>query len=248
MANAKRAVSLGVVSVLAIVIIIVAGFGVYLSTMTSASTMTRFSTTSETSKSQTSVTASLYSGFQCSTMYPNGTIADISLVLNSNSPAQLCLEYYYYNSTSALSLSPSSQVHILENYHVPNSNGSYLLYANSSEFSIQATYDGSENNLANVTLGGQNNLNEGIPVLYTITDRNSTLSGPYYIGFDALRYPGGDDCETNLEVLVGNFTLPPGVLGGGGPCLAQPAGTKNSQGFTEGYLYAEIVGTTNSTS
>jgi hypothetical protein len=248
MAKAKRAVSLGVVSVFAIVVIIVAGFGVFLSTMTSASTMTSFSTTSETSRSQTAITASFYSGFQCSTTYPNGTRADISLVLNSNSPAQLCLEYYYYNSTNELTLSPSSQVYMVGIYHVPNSNGSYLRLVNSSEFSIQATYDGSENNLANVTLGGQNNLNEGIPVLYTITDRNSTLNGPYYIGFGALRYPGGDACETNLEVLVGNFTLPPGVLGGGSPCLGQPAGPVNSEGFAGGYLYAEIIGTTNSTS
>lgn len=159
-----------------------------------------------------------------------------------NSSIQLCVDYYYFNSSSVISFNPQSELSLLTFYSVSDSNATYIVTANT--FSISATSQ-SLTNGQQIEIGGPSAVNEGTEVTYTISPTNSTQSGIYFISLKALVYPTLMDCESVLELVVGNQQYIPGglfcihVLTGPSPAY--------TNGFIEGHLFAQVVGMTNST-
>ena len=126
--------------------------------------------------------------------------ASIHGYLALNSSFQVCVDYYYYNSSSVISFNPQSKLSILTYYSVPDSNATRIVTANTFSVSATSGYltDGQ------IQLGGPNAVNEGTEVTYTISTTSSTKSGIYFISLDALLYPQSIACESVLELVVGN--------------------------------------------
>jgi hypothetical protein len=186
-----------------------------------------------------SVTATLQNpNTQCATTFKNGAQPNSVVYLKPDSPVEICLKYYYYNTTgtmrySPLSDSPPGGLEIIGTESVAGSNTSRPYDAN-SQFSISAS-------TGQVQIGGNSNLNEGISETYTISMQSSTASGVYFIGIGAVLYPELETCGTYLELVVGNAQYSPG----GGMCVYYPhPHGLNEYGFVNGVPFVEIVGIT----
>jgi hypothetical protein len=176
----------------------------------------------------------------CSKNYPNGTAPpDVpSIYIKQGATAYLCVRYYYYNSTSTMSLNASSMFGIA-GYRTFNSS-----YSNGFDASPNFTISVSPEELI---LGGSQNLNEGAFVLYSI-HANSNSSGTYNYGFQTTIYPSFETCNGLSEIIVGNGS--PNYNVGFGSCTAGLTNNHsvNSEGFISGILTVEVVGITNSSS
>ncbi len=164
----------------------------------------------------------------CSTSYFNGTdvVSTLFLSQKTGSSINLCVRFYYYNSTSTTILS----LRQLTIYSVIPSNGS--LGNASSLFSISAT-------ISKFQIGGPQSENEGFAVNYTISATRSTPSATYEVRLSSGLYPNYVICGWGiyLDLQVGNTTNPTV----GTSCHYVPSPMNNP-----GLVYTEIVGKTNS--
>ena len=178
----------------------------------------------------TSTSSSTAFSTSCSTSYFNGTDVVSTMFLNQNtgSSVNLCVRFYYYNSTSTDTILPLQRLTI---YSVVPSNGT--LSNSNSLFSISAT-------TSQFQIGGPQSENEGFAVNYTISAPSSTPIGTYEIGLSSGLYPNYVICGYGIYVnlQVGNSTN----LTVGTSCHYVPAPMDNP-----GLVYTEIIGKTNST-
>ena len=174
----------------------------------------------------------------CPNNYSNGVDpADApSINVQENSAAYLCVRYYYYNPNSTMQII-ASDVFGIAGYRQFNSTFSNGFDA-SSNFTIAASS-------ANITLGGPQNLNEGILVQYAI-QANPNSNGTYNYGFQATDYPTLETCNGLGPLIVGNGA--PNYNVGFGSCAAPLTNPRNAEGFVNGVLFVEVVGAKNSTS
>ena len=177
-----------------------------------------------------STTSSTAFSPNCATSYYIGTdvVSTMFLSQKTGSSVNLCVRFYYYNSTSTDTILPLQQLSI---YSVVPSDGT-LSNANSL-FSISAT-------TSQFQIGGPQSENEGFEVNYTISATSSTSSATYEIGLSSGLYPNYVICGDGiyLHLQVGNTTNP----AGGTSCHYVPAPIDNP-----GLVYTEIIGKTNST-
>ncbi len=166
----------------------------------------------------------------CSTSYFNGTdvVSTMFLSQKAGSSVNLCVKFYFYNSTAAATIVPLQQLTI---YSVIPTNGT-LATANLL-FSISAT-------TSQFQIGGPQSENEGMEENYTISAASSTPSGTYEIGLSSGLSPNYVICGYGiyLDLQVGNTTNPTVVT----LCHYVPAPVDNP-----GLVYAEIIGKINST-
>lgn len=166
----------------------------------------------------------------CSTNYSNGTMNGLSLYLATatGSTANLCVRYFYYNTTATATINTLDQLTIF----APVLSNGTLKNVNSS-FSISAS-------VSQVQIGGPQLENEGTLVTYTVKSTNASSSGTYEIALSSGLYPQDVICAYGiyLSLQVGNTTNPVVVSS----CHALPTPQDNP-----GLIYSEIVGATNST-
>ena len=148
---------------------------------------------------------------------------------NSGSIANLCVKYFYYNATAAITINALDQLTI---YRPVLSSSSTISNANSL-FSISV-------NIQKIQIGGPRLLDEGSLVVYTIRSTGSAPSGTYEIGLPGILYPQDIGCGNGIyaTLQIGNTTNPEVVSS----CHVDPAPQNNP-----GVIYSEIVGMTNST-
>lgn len=167
----------------------------------------------------------------CSTTFSNYTVNSASLYLNPNSgsTANLCVKYFYYNTTAPITINTLDQLTVF----APVQSLGTLKNVNSS-FSISAS-------IPQIQIGGPQLKNEGTLVTYAIKSTGSAPSGTYEIGLSSGLYPKDIICGWGIYInlQVGNITNPTVVTF----CHYVPTPENNS-----GLLYSEIVGITNSTS
>ncbi len=101
--------------------------------------------------------------------------------------------------------------------------------------------------VGNVTFGGPNNISEGTVVVYTITPKQS-FSGTYQVdGFGDLVYPNLFTCANYVVISIGNGSPDYGYpLGSCTSSVTSHGYQANSQGFVDGFLTFQIVGSSNS--
>jgi hypothetical protein len=168
--------------------------------------------------------------FSCSTEYSNGTGVGMSLYLakGSGSSVNLCVRFFYYNSSTTITINTLNQLTI----YSPIQSSGTLVNANSS-FSISAS-------TPQVEIGGPLNENEGSLVVYTINSIDSAPSATYEIALSSGLYPKDIICAYGIYVAlqVGNTTNPIVTSS----CHYVPPPQDNP-----GLIYSEIIGLTNST-
>jgi hypothetical protein len=168
----------------------------------------------------------------CDVKYPNGAdihAATLFLEKNPYNIASLCVKFYYYNSSSTITIEPLNQMTIFmpklgSATGIENVNSAFSISANVSEFQI----------------GGPKNMNEGLAVTYNISPTGSTQSGSYAIALSSGLYPKDIICAYGIYInlQVGNTTN----TVGGSSCHYVPDPADNP-----GLIYSEIDGVTNST-
>ena len=119
----------------------------------------------------------------CSTGYTSGAPSGTPVYLDQGSTVQLCVKYFYYNSTASDVISPLGSLFIIGFKSISNSNASRIYNADSL-FSVSASTGTSQ-----VEIGGSQNMNEGTLVTYTISANPSTPDGAYFLGFSAAMSP-----------------------------------------------------------
>ena len=183
------------------------------------------------SQSTNTSTSSLLSS--CTTTFQNGLnpSAYLKLKLEQNASLQVCVKYYYYNSSTIETLNFSNWNQLIE-ISSQLRNGSI----NSADnFTVTSS-------LRSATLGGPYNEGEGTSLIYTITPR---VYGNRTYGFNfGWLYPSTEACGQDFLLSTGNGTSYPFT-----GCTAPLSSIcpVNSQGFVSGFLFAEIIGVSNST-
>lgn len=174
----------------------------------------------------------------CPNNYPSGIDPADAPAINvqESSPAYLCVRYYYYNPNSTMQILASNVFGVAgyRQFNSTFSNG----FDGSSNFTIMTSSE-------NITLGGPDNLNEGILVQYDL-QANPNSNGTYNYGFQATIYPSLELCNGFGPLVVGNGVLNYNL--GFGSCTAPLSNPRNAEGFVNGILFVEVVGVTNSTS
>jgi hypothetical protein len=155
-----------------------------------------------------------------------------SLNVSSESPALICVSFYYYNQTSTLQLNTTSQLAVFG--WPTNPTGTYFSFDASRNFTIDATP-------ASVTLGGPENKNEGVIVTYSITAVPGT-SGSFDLLTDAI-LPSGLNCHGDFELMVGTG-LPDFYRGGS--CALIPTDPTSWSAYPTGFVFEYFIGITNS--
>ena len=180
----------------------------------------------------------------CTLSFPNGAGLESEVHLTATSPAEICVRFYYYNSTSTKSFSTLKHIEISGAENEAGTNGSFT-YNATSLFTIVASTN-------QIQLGGPSNVEEGSIVVYQISTSSNTPNEQFWIGLNSTIYSSQADCGSQLVLDVGNAPY----SGGGGMCLSLPgilASTNSveyqhqTNGHIQGFLYDEIVGITNST-
>jgi hypothetical protein len=174
----------------------------------------------------------------CPNNYPHGIDpADAPTInVSENSTAVLCVRFYYYNPNSTMQII-AGNVFGIAGYRQFNSTFSDG-FDSSSNFTIATSS-------ANISLGGPQNLNEGILVEYSI-HANLNSNGTYNYGFQATYYPILGTCNGFGPLVVGNGS--PNYNVGFGSCTTPLTNPLNSEGFVNGILFVDVVGITNSSS
>ena len=206
--------------------------------MTKTETMTQLSNVTATQTlvrnvSQT-VTQTQLDIIPCTSVYPNGTAPpDMPVIFaRQNSTVFVCVKYYYYNATS------------------PETFNTSLLSAGIFGATYESTYPPHINFRisafpTNITLGGISNLNEGALVTYGIST-GDTSNGTYVLNLSTWLYPSLEACGGFTKFIVNN---PNPNYAFFGSCTAPLSNfyPLNSYGFVDGFLTADVVGTSNST-
>ena len=141
------------------------------------------------------------------------------------------VRYYYYNSTAANEF----------NFSVGQQ---FFIYGFTQQKMTLATNFIVTSNVSTVSMGGPQNLSEGIPVQYKIHFKDNA-NGTYALNFGWI-YPSLEDCVTDFELAIGNVPYPTVVMGG--CALLSYQYPVNSQGFVDGFLFAELIAVSNDTS
>ena len=196
-------------------------------------TTSQSANTSTVPNATTSTISSSSISSPCSTTFQNGLNPPINLKLElkKNTSLQVCVMYYYYNDSATDTLNFSNWQQLigisswLEN-HAINSSGNFTVTPS----------------IASAILGGPNNVGEGTSVVYTITPK---VYGNWTYGFSfGWLYHSEEACGQDFLLSTGNGMSYP-FSGCTAPLSSQyPV---NSQGFVNGFLFAEIVGVSNST-
>jgi len=167
----------------------------------------------------------------CPNNYPNGTDDGTTLFLSQSSASgvNLCVKYYYYNSTATATIQTLRQLTI---YAPVLSNSSGLRNADSM-FSISAS-------ASQFQIGGPQSENEGFEVDYRIITNGTIPSGTYEIGFSSALYPRDIICGWGiyLDLQVGNTT---------NATVGTTCHVAQNPENNPGLVYTEFVGLTNST-
>lgn len=159
-----------------------------------------------------------------------------------NGTGFLCVRYFYYGSQRE-SINPIDQLTI-------------------TGASNETTFDGSSNfqittSQTNMTLGGQENLNEGDLIIYSITAKPSA-SGTYVLSLGWL-LPALEQCLPEILLISGNGLPDYSSYASMGGCItityASPYGQSQTNATTTSlpypyppnYLFAQIVSITNAT-
>ena len=169
----------------------------------------------------------------CSTTFQNGLVpfSFLNLKLKQNASLQVCVVYYYYNDSSAYTINLSNWQQVIE-ISSQLRNGSIN---SSGNFTVTSS-------IASATLGGPNNEGEGSSVVYTITPKEY---GNWTYGFSfGWLYPSMAACGQDFLLSTGNGSSYP--FSGCTSSLSSHYPV-NSEGFVNGFLFAEIVGVSNST-
>jgi hypothetical protein len=195
--------------------------------------MTTTTSTSSTHFGPTTTISSASISYPCTTTFQNGLNPPINLKLElkQNTSLQVCIIYYYYNDSATDTLNFSNWQQLIE---ISSWFGNHAIDS-SSNFTVTASID-------SATLGGPNNVGEGTSVVYTITPK---VYGNLTYGFSfGLLYPSEEACGQDFLLSMGNGTSYP-ISGCTSPLSYHyPV---NSQGFVNGFLFAEIIGVSNST-
>lgn len=199
-------------------------------TTSSSISSTSSSLSSSTSPSYSSSTSSSGTG-SCATSVSSTPFA-FMLQAGSQSPAFLCVQLYYYNQTSTLTLNPLNEIAILGMKTYPNGTGA--MFSAISNFTITTS-------LTSITIGGPSSQNEGATVTYSITPNKGT-SGRFALNLGWL-LPGKIECNEEFILLAGNgspdYTY-------AGHC-SMPTGGSSGSPYPPGYVFTEVTGATNST-
>jgi len=222
-------------------------------TSTSVTTATETSTSMETSTSTSITTATQTTTTTSEVILPAGCLPDQSygysyetLVAGTSSPATICVQVYWFNSTSPMVLNTTSLLQI-EGFSPSSGNPIPDPAAN---FTVAASTD-------QLTMGGPTNAGEGTVLAFSIT-ANAGASGTYWLALKALELaPSGlTECGPDAE-LFGNLVagngqpdyvppsyLPVCIIPGGSPTFSIPG-----VGYTvpPGALCFRIISVTNST-
>jgi hypothetical protein len=209
-------------------------------TSTETSTSTGITTTTETTTTTSVVT--LPAG--CLPSQSNG-YSYVTLVAGASSPAIICLQVYWFNSTSPMVLNATS---VLQIGGFSPSSGNPIPDP-AANFTVAASTD-------QLALGGPTNAGEGTVLAYSITAK-AGASGTYWLAVKASQLGGtglrecGPDAESFGSLLAGNGQpdyVPPSYLpvciSGGVPTFSIPG-----VGYTvpAGFLCYRIISLTNST-
>jgi len=186
------------------------------SVMTKTETSTSITITTMTETSTTTSEVILPAG--CLPSQSNGNSYE-TLVAGTSSPAIMCVQVYWFNSTSPMVLNATSVLEILG--FSPSSGDPILDPA--ANFTVAASVD-------QLTLGGPSNAGEGTVLAYSITAK-AGASGTYWLAVKAsqLGLSGLMDCGPNGEFVAGNSQpdlVPPSYLpvciSGGVPTFSVP--------------------------
>jgi hypothetical protein len=153
--------------------------------------------------------------------------------VSSNSPALLCVAFFYYNTSAPLKLVPADQLTI---YGLPlNSAGTYTTFDAKPNFTVTSQPP-------SIELGGKTNESEGTEVTYYI-QANKGVNGTFDMSLATL-LPMGIGCAGEFLLVAGSgvpqYAFP-------GSCFIVPVGSGVSSPLTPGYLFVTVIGATNST-
>jgi len=213
------------------------------SATTSTETMTSTSITTATETTTTTSVVTLPAG--CLPSQSNGYSSG-TLVAGANSPAIICVQVYWFNSTSPIVLNAMSLLEI-EGYS-PSTGQAILDPA--ANFTVAASVD-------QLTLGGPANAGEGTVLAYSITAK-AGASGTYWLALQGGQLQNGYndglyECGPNGNLVAGNGQpnyVPPGVAR---ECIYLVAGTPSFNIPGVGYsvppniICYRIISVTNST-
>jgi len=182
----------------------------------------------------------------------NSTQGGLSaLTIQPNSTAEICVEFFYYNPIQTTTIAnPLNQFQLTGYSEV---NGTTQDYNATSDFSIAASPS------ANITIGGPNNMNEGILVVYSLTPKPN-VTGYFMLNFGWMA-PSAMMCTEGTPLTVGNTFTIPNIIGG---CIVRTVvclpSVSNVNGTTatascavspyplpEGTIFAEYVMASNGT-
>jgi hypothetical protein len=153
--------------------------------------------------------------------------------INEDGALFVSVKYYYYNqnTTQTFTFTAGNQIYIQACCYGSNWNAA-------SNFTVTSS-------IQSITFGGKDNLSEGALVNYTITPLTG-INGTYYFGFGAL-YPSFEICNAAFLLAIGNGL--PNFSPYEGSCSSSLSTLYpvDSHGFVEGYLFAQIIKTSNST-
>ncbi|HKW04035.1 MAG TPA: hypothetical protein VJN71_01930 [Nitrososphaerales archaeon] len=210
-----------VISILAIAVVLSIVLGVYYSMLTKDQNVS----SSET----TSFSVSKISTYEAWTRsFQNGLNLPSNETFRIPTSATLFVyeKYYYFNSTSTqpFNFSGGQQIGIEG-------------FDGHSSFNADSNFSVISNSTAPVQMGGPQNLSEGMRVMYSISLKGA-YNGTYTLSFGWL-YPSMSACSGDFQLQVGSG-LP--NYGFQGSCTAPLSYhyPLNSQGFVDGFLFAEI--------
>ncbi len=175
-----------------------------------------------------------------------------TVVVGTDSPAIICVQFYFYNSTTPLSLNLSSTISV-QGWQDISINGtiSNRVSDGMSNFTLTTSSD-------ELVLGGPANESEGITVAYALTAK-SGASGTYELGFLQSWGLGasllGETCGFYGEIVAGNGQ--PNYAQNENLCVAQSTSYLEEHNDTvtmpgigpivPNDLYFRVVGVSNST-
>lgn len=149
---------------------------------------------------------------------------------NENSNLILCVRFYYYSSSSPISVAPTDQLSI----GAYSGGGILTSPPNSTMSNFTVTAQPS-----NFSIGGSSNENEGILVEYDIHSLANS-NGSYILNLGWLA-PQIRNCWSEFELIVGNGT--PNYYAYSTCQTFTESGTgSSSSNYPSGILFAEVVG------
>ena len=157
--------------------------------------------------------------------------------MNESSTLELCVRFYYYNSTNPITVNPLSELQI-QNYSVSTEGSAVFISFNnaSSEFVVTANASSST-----FDLGGPSNSNEGTLVVYQIY-AGANSSGIYILNLGWIIAPQILRCAVDFGLIVGKGTPNFSELGLGN-CNTMSQSSDNYP-YPAGTLFAQVVGYT----